>query len=121
MKLNHPLMKLNYWYTGCFLMATGFILVGSGSLLISLAGVLVIGGGLFSFVKELNKNESSQSEFDLEYWIMATLIITAAFIMVAVARPRLLLYEIIALLLLAIGSFLFFMMPIKREEGEKIQ
>ena len=118
-KSGEVLMKFNYWYIGCFLLAIGFILIGSGTLLISFAGALVIGGSLFSFIKELNKDESSQTKFDLKYWIMANLIITAAFIMVAVARPRSLLYEIVALLLLTIGNFLFFMMYIKVEEGRR--
>jgi hypothetical protein len=58
-------MKFNYWYLGCFLLAIGFILIGSSTLLISLAGVLVIGGGLFSFFKELNKDESSRSKDEI--------------------------------------------------------
>ena len=58
-------MKFNYWHLGCFLLAIGFILIGCGTLLISLAGVLVIGGGLFSFFKELNKDESSRSKDEI--------------------------------------------------------
>ena len=120
-KSGEVLMKFNYWYIGCFLLAIGFILIGSGTLLISLAGVLVIGGGLFSFFKELNKDESSQSKFDLKYWITANFIITAAFIMVVVARPRSALDEFVALLLLMVGNFLFFMIAAIWEKGEKIQ
>ena len=107
------LKKFNYWY-GCILLIIGFILIGSQIKLISYAGVLVIGGGIFSFIKKLNMDKSSQAKFDLKYWIVINVILIITFIMVIVAHP-IPIYEIIIFPDLMFINFLFFVMTIKVE------
>jgi hypothetical protein len=110
------LTNFNYWYYwyGCILLIIGFILIGSQIKLISYAGVLVIGGGIFSFIKKLNMDKSSQAKFDLKYWIVINVILIITFIMVIVAHP-IPIYEIIIFPDLMFINFLFFVMTIKVE------
>ena len=110
------LKKFNYWY-GCILLIIGFILIGSQIKLITYTSVLAIGGGMFSFIEKLNMDETTQSKYDLKYWVVINLILIIAFIMMAVAQP-ISIYEIIVFPILMIINFMFFIMIIK-VEGEK--